>query len=43
MPIVYDETEGRLYYFEKTPIWGAAYYRGFRKKIRQLLGESGPA
>jgi hypothetical protein len=43
IPIVYDETAGRLYYFEKTPIWGAAYYRGFRKKIRQLLGEGGPA
>jgi hypothetical protein len=39
MPIVYDETEGRLYYFERTPFWGCVYYRGFRKKIHQLLGE----
>jgi hypothetical protein len=43
IPIVYDETEGKLSYFEKTPIWGAAYYRGFRKTIRQLLGEVGQA
>jgi hypothetical protein len=43
IPIVYDQTQGKLCYFEKTPIWGSAYYRGFRKKIRQLLGQIGQA
>ena len=41
IPVVYDQTQGKLSYFEKTPLWGSAYYRGFRKQIRQLLGEIG--
>ena len=39
IPVVYDQTQARLSYFEQTPFWGCAYYRGFRKKILQLLGE----
>ena len=27
----------RLHYFERTPLWGAAYYRGFRKTIERFL------
>jgi hypothetical protein len=41
IPVVYVETEGTLAYFEKTPLWGAAYYAGFRKQIQRLLGENG--
>jgi hypothetical protein len=41
IPVVYDLTQRKLVYFEKTPIWGAAYYRGFRKTIRRLLEENG--
>jgi hypothetical protein len=37
MPVVYDAQRDRLFYFEKTPIWGAAYYRGLRKQITDLL------
>jgi hypothetical protein len=39
IPVVYDQTQDRPFYFEKTPVWGYAYYRGFRKTILQLLGE----
>lgn len=37
MPIVFDLTSGNLFYFEKTPLWGAAYYNGFRKEIQKNL------
>jgi hypothetical protein len=43
IPVVYDRTQGKLSCFEKTPLWGSAYYRGFRKQIRQFLGEIGQA
>jgi hypothetical protein len=43
IPVVYDQTLGKLSYFEKTPVWGFAYYRGFRLKIRRLLGETSQA
>jgi hypothetical protein len=36
-PVVYETESGTLYYFEKTPFWGAAYYRGFRKLITEVL------
>jgi hypothetical protein len=39
IPVVYDLAQRKLFYFEKTPIWGAAYYAGFRKQIQRLLGE----
>jgi hypothetical protein len=38
IPVVYDLKSRILYYFEKTPIWGAAYYARFRKTIREMLG-----
>ena len=38
IPVVYDTTQRQLHYFEKTPMWGAAYYKGFRKQIGQFLG-----
>ena len=38
VPVVYDLTSGALHYFEKTPMWGAAYYNGFRRTIQQMLG-----
>jgi hypothetical protein len=37
IPVVYDVGSNSLYYFERTPMWGAAYYRGFRKQIAALL------
>ncbi len=38
MPVVYDVANGGLYYFEKTPVWGAAYYAGFRQEVKNNLG-----
>lgn len=37
MPVVFDLADGGLYYFEKTPLWGAAYYNGFRKEVQMNL------
>jgi hypothetical protein len=37
MPVVYERSHNRLCFFEKTPIWGCAYYAGFRNEIKQLL------
>ena len=37
MPVVVDLGAGQLHYLQKTPLWGAAYYRGFRKLIQELL------
>jgi hypothetical protein len=36
--VAYDAPHHQLYYYEKTPLWGAAYYSGFRKKIQKYLG-----
>jgi hypothetical protein len=41
IPVVYDQSRRKLYYFEKTPLWGSAYYAGFRKQIVRLLGGIG--
>jgi hypothetical protein len=38
IPVVFDTTTGQLSYFEKTPMWGAAYYAGFRRQIKNYLG-----
>lgn len=38
MPVVFDLASSSLHYFEKTPVWGAAYYAGFRKEIQSNLG-----
>jgi hypothetical protein len=35
--IAYDVPRHQLYYYEKTPLWGGAYYSGFRKQILRYL------
>jgi hypothetical protein len=35
--VIYDLGAKKLYYFEKTPLWGAFYYGGQRKTIQRLL------
>ena len=37
IPVVYETSRNVLYYFEKTPLWGAAYYNGFRNQIKSKL------
>ncbi len=37
MPVAIDLVNGNLAYFEKTPVWGAAYYAGFRREIEKSL------
>ena len=37
IPVVYETGSSTLHYFEKTPLWGAAYHAGFRKTIQELL------
>lgn len=36
--VTYDAPRHQLYYFKQTPLWGAAYYAGFRKQILKYLG-----
>ena len=38
MPVVFDLANGQLHHFQKTPVWGAAYYAGFRREIQSNLG-----
>lgn len=38
MPVAFDLSGGGLCYFAGTPLWGAAYYGGFRRQIQSLLG-----
>jgi hypothetical protein len=35
--VAYDAPRHQLYYYEQTPVWGAAYYSGFRKQIQKYL------
>ena len=35
-PAILDISDGNLYYYQKTPMWGAFYYNGFRKEIFDL-------
>jgi hypothetical protein len=37
IPAAVDLSSGTLLKFERTPMWGAAYYRGFRKTIERFL------
>ena len=37
IPVVLNLSNGELIFFEKTSAWGAAYYKGFRGKIKQFL------
>jgi hypothetical protein len=39
-PVLVSTDQGRVYYCRKTPIWGAAYYRGFRKFVKSMIGDS---
>lgn len=39
-PVVYDCKRKELFYFERTPVWGAAYYAGFRMQLGEFLAES---
>jgi hypothetical protein len=43
IPVIFNQGDGRLYYFEKTPIWGVAYYPGFRSQINRHLGHGAVA
>ncbi len=36
-PVIYGLAESRIYHYESTPTWGAAYYRGFRKDVVTLF------
>lgn len=40
IPVVYDRSQRKLRFFEKTPLWGAAYYKGFRNQIGKYLAVS---
>ena len=37
MPVVYSRSQRMLYYFQATPLWGAAYFKGFRRTILEFL------
>ena len=37
LPVVFDLANANLCYFEGTPLWGAAYYAGFRREIEMNL------
>ena len=37
IPVLFDASQGQLYYLQTTPVWGAAYWRGFRKEIEKYL------
>ena len=37
-PVLVSLNEKGLYYCKKTPMWGAAYYKGFREFIEMQLG-----
>jgi hypothetical protein len=43
LPVVVDLSSNTLHYFQRTPMWGAAYYRGFRKTIERYLSPGDPA
>ena len=37
MPVIYDLAKKQIYYYEKTPMWGAIYYRYFREYIEKFF------
>lgn len=39
-PVVIDLSSDKVYVCEKTPLWGAAYFGGFRKQAKAMLGIS---
>ncbi|MBK7934730.1 MAG: hypothetical protein KA956_07530 [Pyrinomonadaceae bacterium] len=38
MPVIFDLANGGLYYYQTTPIWGAAYHSSFRREVQTNLG-----
>ena len=40
IPVVFDCDQGRVCFLERTPLWGAAYYKGFRNQIAKYLAVS---
>jgi len=36
IPVVYDSSANKLFYFEKNPMWGRIYYPHFKKLINGL-------
>ena len=39
-PALVSIVDRQVYYYKKTPLWGAAYYGGFRKFVEEVLGFS---
>lgn len=39
-PAAYDLATGMLHYYQKTPMWGGAYYSGFRKTVQKYLSSA---
>jgi hypothetical protein len=37
-PVVLDASTGSLHHYTGTPMWGMAYYAGFRSEVAQLFG-----
>ena len=38
MPVIYDLTNQKLYYYEEKPMWGSIYYSFFREYIEERFG-----
>ena len=36
--LAFDAATGQLCYYERTPMWGGAYYAGFRREVVRCLG-----
>lgn len=39
MPVIFDLANGGLYYYQTTPLWGAAYHSSFRREVQNNLGQ----
>jgi len=40
-PVLISTRLRQVYYCKKTPVWGAAYYRGFRRFVEKQIGSQG--
>jgi hypothetical protein len=38
LPVLVSPKARQIFYCKKTPVWGAAYYKGFHKFVEQELG-----
>ncbi|HJQ68083.1 MAG TPA: hypothetical protein VKA70_03890 [Blastocatellia bacterium] len=36
-PVIYELGTRRLYYLDRTPLWGAAYFNGFKNEAHMML------